>query len=144
MIATRTLSFARAPFFEPFVAGHEFPSFAIALCRDAEPVGERGEDDVVRVGARDATPPHGSRPSAPAERGAGGRGFRLLALCGADRSAIGDAERVGEDADGDVVDVGAARAVSRTSASFNGAGILTRMPARFSEVLAVKLLALYS
>ena len=31
-------------------AGHEFPSFAIALCRDAEPVGERGEDDVVRVG----------------------------------------------------------------------------------------------
>ena len=50
MIATRTLSFARAPFFEPFVLGHEFPSFAIALCRDAEPVGERGEDDVVRVG----------------------------------------------------------------------------------------------
>jgi len=34
------------------------------------------------------------------------------------------------------------RAVSRTSAPFKGAGILTRMPARFSEVLAVKLLAL--
>ena len=51
MIATRTLSFARAPFFEPLVDGHEFLSFAIALSGDAEPVGERGEDDVVRVGA---------------------------------------------------------------------------------------------
>ena len=30
---------------------HEFLSFAIALSGDAEPVGERGEDDVVRVGA---------------------------------------------------------------------------------------------
>ena len=50
MIATRTLSFARAPFFEPFVRGHECPSLSVALRRDAETVGERGEDDVVRVG----------------------------------------------------------------------------------------------
>ena len=49
MIATRTLSFARAPFFEPFVVA--MVSFlCVALSRDAEPVGERGEDDVVRVG----------------------------------------------------------------------------------------------
>jgi hypothetical protein len=33
------------------------------------------------------------------------------------------------------------RADSRTSAPFSGAGILTRIPARFCEVLAVKLLA---
>jgi hypothetical protein len=33
------------------------------------------------------------------------------------------------------------RAVSRTSAPFNGAGVLTRMPAR-CDLLALKLLAL--
>ena len=49
MIATRTLSFVRAlPFLEPLVSA--MVSFRIAHVWDAEPVGERGEDDVVRVG----------------------------------------------------------------------------------------------
>ena len=53
MIATRTLSFERAPFFEPFVVAMSFLSSALCcswLGWDAEPISERGEDDVVRVG----------------------------------------------------------------------------------------------
>jgi hypothetical protein len=41
----------RAPVLLAVRAGHWLPSCAIAHRGDAEPVGERGEDDVVRVGA---------------------------------------------------------------------------------------------
>ena len=89
-------------------AGHEVLSLAVALCRDAEPFGERGEDDVVRVGVatrrlrldlvsqlrRHPEQEDGARPGEhPAA--APGRGEW-------------NAELVGEDSDGDVVDVGSA------------------------------------
>ena len=86
--------------------GHECPSLSIAPSRDAETVGERGEDDVVRVGVaprrlrmdlvlqllRDAEEQHGAAA-----------GEHLAAAAG---RGVGDVELVGEDAGGDVVDVG--------------------------------------
>jgi hypothetical protein len=73
--------------------------------------------------------------------GAGLRGFHLLAPCGDAGRRVGR-RSVREDADGDVVEVRGSPRGLADECPLQGAGILTRMPARFSVVLAAKLLAL--
>ena len=100
MIATRTLPFPRAfPFWLPFFRGHR--SFLGVAC--AEPLGERLDDDFVRAAAALAC----GLVEPALERGRDAQ-EDVAALAGrraapAARREL-DAELVGEDLDGDVVE----------------------------------------
>ena len=107
----------RLPFVEPLVPamGVSFPRpppkghgpTAVRFEGDAELIGERGEDDVVRVRAeaKRLGLDRGLELLRHAEEDDGARARKRAAAV---RRRVVDAERVGEDADGDVVEAGTA------------------------------------
>src|SRR3990170_429966 len=141
MMATRPLSFARPPLFEPFwVAMGSFlvrplgmpsPSASAARMTSLALVARRPASDSILILSSGGTRSRMTGlPPASTLR------LRPLGVYGTENSSARSPTATS-------LTFELRRAVSRTSAAFSEAGILTRMLARFREVLADKVLADY-
>ena len=141
MIATRTLSFWRPPFLEPFVpAMRSFPLRLLCAGTPSPSASAARMTSFALESRRDASAWISSLSS-------GDTRSRRTGLDPASTLRRRPVGVNGTPSSSDRIPTATSltldprRADSRTSAPFSGAGILTRIPVRFSEVLAVKLLA---